>query len=352
MSRKTYMETNPPRGSQYINGELVHTATNQKLYHRLQVCTCFRETLKDRDTFSRAQAIKVMEKNFRKRQAHGYANLLEDRFTLEKSRPNGKEPFRTWLGYREITDIQRSTTKPEFFVLSILSAKTNRKYYEVYKCKSREDAQIFENTIKQAMADQDFIVRNGKPIDTVTVKDDPNRVRSMVHLEFQTSLESLEEDHRTSSMYQLTSPTPPEGYEYIEQYPQNSLPQPTYKAPPPSSPKIREPSPKIREPSPKIRAPSPRMRTPSPVAFQRAQPVMSSVKPTGTEGVTYIKFDPRTHDPLAADEGPVYMYMSRDSKTTSQDDSVTRMRNSTNAYSPQYNRDTYSRDQMNQQYAY
>jgi hypothetical protein len=294
-----------------------------------------------------------MEKNIKKRQAHGYANLLEDRFTLEKSKQGGKEPFRTWLGYREIADIQRSSTKPEFFVISVNSTRSNRKYYEVYKCKSREDAQKFESTVRQALSNPDYMVREGQPIDVVQVKDDPNRARSMVHLEFQTSLESLDDDNRASSMYQLTSPTPPEGYDYVEEREQSPLPQPNYKetyvhaAPSPS------PSPK------RVRTPSP-IPAPRPVQAVKAAPVMATA-PTytssGLEDVTYIQFDPRTRDPMAADEGPVYMYMYREDNTQQGNDyrngSVTRIGNNTGGeYSPAYDRGTYNRDRTTNQYNY
>ncbi|CAL8089915.1 unnamed protein product [Calicophoron daubneyi] len=315
MSRKSRGETGPPLGSQYIDGELVHTATNQKLYHRLQVCTCYRSTLKDKDSLSREQAAKILEKSLSKRQAHGFVNLLEDRFTLEKSKTGGREPFRTWLGYGEITDFQRSSTKPEFFVISIQSAKSSKKYYEVYKCKSADDAQKFESIVVQALADPEHVVRNRRAIDTMEVREDDDRIRSMAHLEFQTSLESLEEDHRTSSMYQLTSPTPPEGYEYLERELSDPVPQPAYRetyvrATPPHSP---TPPLKIRTPSPVLIR-----QTVEPVRAMAIKASPSTLK--GVDGVTYIKFDSRTNEPVIADEGPVYMYLCREERSLPQGD--------------------------------
>lgn len=299
MSRgKHKRESGIPRGSQYVDGQLIHIATNQKLYSRTHVCTVFRETLKTSEQFSKQNAIRVMEKNLKKRQAHGMANVLEDRFTLEKAKSSGKEPFRSWLAYREIADIQRSKTKPEYFVLSVDSELSHQKYYEVYKCKSKEDAYKFESYVKQALADPDSRIRDGPVLDVVPVNDEPGRVRSIAHLEFQTSFESLQGNERASTMYQATSPTPPEGYDYEES--------------PPPAPRVRTPISPVIERQKYVMAAAAPEPSPPPVRRRSPTPEYRATKPkVGLDDLTYISFDARTRRPYESSDGPVYMYLSR-----------------------------------------
>ncbi|CAH8512769.1 unnamed protein product [Dicrocoelium dendriticum] len=199
-----------PRGSQYINGKLVHMATNQKLYFQTSVSTVFRETLKPQEQFSKNAAERVMERNLRKRQSRGTMNVLEDQFTLEKNKLGTRSPFRPYLYYREIEEIQRSKTKPEYFVLSVDSEKSGLKYYEVYKCKTADDAYKFEKYVRQAMEDPEDRIREGQALGVVPVENNPDMRRSLVYVDFQTSMESLEENDRRSGLYQPSrqSPTP------------------------------------------------------------------------------------------------------------------------------------------------
>ncbi|CAL8089932.1 unnamed protein product [Calicophoron daubneyi] len=273
---------NPFRGPQNTNNRPTRMDGDQKIYERLQMCTCFRETLKKGENFDEAKAINVMERNLNKRQAHGYANLLEDRFTLEKMRANGRDMFRTWLGYREITDIQRSTTRPQFFVLSIQSAMSNKRYYEVYKCHSEEDSQKFETLIREALGSPDFRIHGENTFATVAVSEEPKRERSLAHIEFQSSLESLEEDSKANGAYQQANSTASEGC--AEKAP---IPEPihietyVHAAPPPPS---------------------------SPVAALSVEAEQAAE----TECVTFIAFDTNTRQPVVSDDGPAYMYMHRE----------------------------------------
>ncbi|KER23821.1 hypothetical protein T265_08367 [Opisthorchis viverrini] len=289
MSRqKKHRDSAAPRGSTYIDGQLIHMATQQKLFFQTHVCTINRETLKPGVPFRRADAERFMEKNLKKRQAHGIGNILEDRFTIEKHKSGGKDPFRSWVGYNEIVAIQRSKSKAEFFVLSV-DSKSGQNYYEVYKCKTKEDAYKFESYIKQAMEDAEHRVRDGPAIAVVSVVEDPDLRRSMVHIDFQTSQDSLDEDYRTSTVFQNTSPTPPAGYS--------------------TPPKARTPSP-VPVPQvvyqPTVRAEAP--RPPSPRRSPSPRPTKTI---NGLNDVTYIKYDPRTHYPRASLDGPIYMYLQR-----------------------------------------
>ncbi|TGZ62919.1 hypothetical protein CRM22_007173 [Opisthorchis felineus] len=285
---KKHRDSAAPRGSTYIDGQLIHMATQQKLFFQTHLCTINRETLKPGVPFRKAEAERFMEKNLKKRQAHGIGNILEDRLTIEKHKSGGKDPFRTWVGYNEIVAIQRSKTKAEFFVLSV-DSKSGQNYYEVYKCKTKEDAYKFENYIKQAMEDAEHRVRDGPAIAVVSVVEDPDLRRSMVHIDFQTSQDSLDEDYRTSTVFQNTSPTPPAGYS--------------------TPPKVRTPSP---VPVPQVvYQPTVRAEAPRPPSPRRSPSPRPTKNINGLNDVTYIKYDPRTHYPRASLDGPIYMYLQR-----------------------------------------
>lgn len=141
-----------------------------------------------------------------------------------------------------------------------------------------------ENFIKKAMEDEQKRLRDGPVLDVVPVVENPDLRRSLVHVDFQTSLESLDDNGRASTIYQVTSPTPPDGIQY----------------------------------SP------PRRYSPIEVtSVQRMQPVMASAPSPpvnkrqhsmeGLDGMTYIAFEPKTRRPVVSENGPVYMYLSRQS---------------------------------------
>ncbi|CAL8089918.1 unnamed protein product [Calicophoron daubneyi] len=343
------------RNSRATNGEYANTDAGQNVYQRIQTCPCYRKKLREGEEFKESEARQVMDNARKKRQSHATANMMEDKFTLVRTKPRGKEPFRTWLGYSEIANIQRSQKMGNFFVLSVDSANSRNRYYEVYKCKTDADAQAFENIVRQAKQDPEGKVR-GEPIGKESPKVNLSRQRTISHLEFQTLLDSSDEENRGNSVYELLSPTPPEEYDYEDKEPLSPAVQNKYKenyvrsapAQSPSPPVARAPSPVFRAPSPVFRAPSPVVRAPSPVVRApspevRAPPpiVRTSLpthivttgeptrevavkappppKPRGSEGLTYIEFDSRTQNPSVGDNGPVYMFMCRQDAELSED---------------------------------
>ncbi|CAH8512797.1 unnamed protein product [Dicrocoelium dendriticum] len=193
-SRKSQQDPAIPRGSQYIDGQLIHTATKQKLFFNTHVCTVYRHILNANERFVKLKAEQIMSKHMKKRQAHGIANILEDRFTIERHKTGGKDPFRPYLYYREIEDIQRSKRKPKYFVLSIQSEISGKKYYEVYKCKLDADAAKFEKYIRQAMEDEEKKVRDTSYLAVVPVAQPVDNRRSILNLDFLVGDTSDEED--------------------------------------------------------------------------------------------------------------------------------------------------------------
>ncbi|CAL8089920.1 unnamed protein product [Calicophoron daubneyi] len=308
---------------------------DQNVYQMMQMCPCFRRILRADEQLNSKTALRVLEKSYRRRQTHASVSLLEDRFVLRKKDSRGKEPFRSWLGYSEITDIQRGRRHPEFLVLSVQSANSRNKYYEVYKFKTEAEAREFERTVKEALANPEHRIRGGEAIGHETIREGTQRSRFLSHLEFQTLLDSSDEEYRSASMCELLSPTPPKGFEFVEEKSPSRVSLPAYEeryvqtaplrtySPPP---KIKEPQVIIREPQMVIREEPIMVKQSVPIArAPQPAPVVTTVeparevvvkappppKPSGSEGVTYIKFDPRTQNPSVAENGPVYMFTSR-----------------------------------------
>ncbi|CAH8512845.1 unnamed protein product, partial [Dicrocoelium dendriticum] len=315
-----------PRGSQYIDGQLIHTATNQKLFFNTHVCTVYREILKPSEPFLKTTAEHVMNKHTRKRQAHGTANILEDRFTIEPSKSGGKTPFRPYLYYREIQDIQRSKKKPEYFVLSILSEKSDKRYYEVYKCKGKEEASRFENYVRGAMNDPEKMVRDPSYIGVVPVSQTDDLRRSLANVVFEevpSSEEEEDEDHTVKVQKPDTT--------YVEK------------------PRVRESiPPPMLQTQPAVHAVPVQSASRSPKLSTR-----SSSFPSELPDVTCIYYEWKTGRPVINENGPFYMYCMRTESEYNQSPYGARKGQSMNDgmnYSPSYN-STYRPYQSNERSA-
>ncbi|TGZ62923.1 hypothetical protein CRM22_007176 [Opisthorchis felineus] len=176
---KKSSKTDPPRGSHMVDGYLVHTDTRQRLFYYVCVYTVFRKTLEAGEQLGPEEAIAVMKKHIRKKVARCVCFMLEDRLIFEKHKPKEKEPFRSWIAYEEIQDINRSPKKGEVFVLSIITSPEDHRYYEVYRCSKKDEAAQIEYYIQTALQDPGYRIRSGTPIDIVTVPECQERRRTI-----------------------------------------------------------------------------------------------------------------------------------------------------------------------------
>lgn len=293
-----------PRGSQYIDGRLIHEETKQKLFFQTHVCTVYREILERKEQFLRTSAEHCMIKNIRKRQTHATMSILEDRFTLEKNKRTARAPFRSFLFYREIFDIRRNPTKPEFFVISVDSEVSGKKYYEVYKCKSREDAYKVETYIRRALEDSDKMVRSESYLSVVPVPSVGSDLhRSLLHVDFDGSVSSLEDDYRRSSIRYNVNYAPSPDYRYR---PATASPLMVIQRPLQASAKSASPA-VPREISIYTSPPSPGTRRRASSLFY-----LPEKDRDGIEGdVTYLMFDGRSGNPVVNENGPIYMFCDR-----------------------------------------
>ncbi|KAH8867292.1 hypothetical protein EWB00_005444 [Schistosoma japonicum] len=271
---KSKRSTSKIRNSEPIDDILRHVGTKQYLFLETHICTIYRVTCSPGESFSESKALSLVEKYHRKRQSHCNAGLLEDRFSLERTKTTGKIPFRPWVSYKEIMHMYVSHTRPEYFVLCIDSQRSLQKYYEIYKCKSAANTRKVEELMRRAMNDPDKKLHDVSALRQVAVKDS-DRVRS---------LPNFEEENIRDTMVEDTSPSPP--YHYPSPPPVCQLPSPVMVSPVKQVPVYNALSP-----------------SPGPLNFER-------YNVDDLENVTYIKLDPNK-GPMIDKEGPIYMFFSR-----------------------------------------
>ncbi|XP_018645814.1 hypothetical protein Smp_075400.1 [Schistosoma mansoni] len=270
---KTKRSTSRVRNSEPIDDILRHVGTKQYLFLETHICTIYRVTCAPGEKFSESKALSLIEKYHRKRQSHCNAGLLEDRFSLERTKTTGKIPFRPWVSYKEIMHFYVSHSRPEFFALCIDSQRSLQKYYEIYKCKSAANVRKVEELMRRAMNDPDKKLHDVNALRQVAVKDS-DRIRS---------LPNFEEENVRDTMVEDRSPSPP--YQYPSPPPVRQLPSPVMVAP-------------VRQ------VPVYNAASPSPLLnFER-------YNVDDLENVTYIKLDPNK-GPMIDKEGPIYMFFSR-----------------------------------------
>ncbi|XP_018645815.1 hypothetical protein Smp_075390 [Schistosoma mansoni] len=142
-----------------IDEALRYAGTKQYIFLQVHVCAIHQVTVRNSTDFHEADALCYIEKYYKKRRAHCTAALLEDRICLRRVKQSGKMPFHSWVLYNEIKHVFISQKRPEYFVLCIDSNHDQRKYFEIYKCKSAEHVKQIEEKIKAAMRDPDKLLR-------------------------------------------------------------------------------------------------------------------------------------------------------------------------------------------------
>ncbi|CAH8288096.1 unnamed protein product [Heterobilharzia americana] len=272
---KSKRSTSKVRNSEPIDDILRHVGTKQYLFLETHICTIYRVTCAPGETFSESKAMSLIEKYHRKRQAHCNAGLLEDRFSLERTKTTGKIPFRPWVSYKEISHFYVSNTRPEYFVLCVDSQRSLQKYYEIYKCKTPANVRKVEELMRRAMNDPDKKLRDINALRQVAVKDS-DRIRSLPNFDEENIRDTMIEDENNRS------PSP--HYQYPSPTPVRKLPSPVMVSP-------------VKQIHVNAAAPSPLIN------YER-------YNVDDLENVTYIKIDP-SKGPMIDKEGPIYMFFSR-----------------------------------------
>lgn len=106
----------------------------------------------------------VMNHLHKKRQSHCILYCLEDSLRFAKSKAFSAQPLRNFVTYKAIKHIFIFREKPDVFMLCIDSGQSNKRTYEAYKCKRKEDVfTLCEMTFK-ASKDPEFKLRSSVPL--------------------------------------------------------------------------------------------------------------------------------------------------------------------------------------------
>ncbi|THD27688.1 hypothetical protein D915_001585 [Fasciola hepatica] len=132
----------------------------QRTIHKALVYAVYRYSLEPSERISIDHALRILDKYHRRKHAECMLYLLEDQMVFRKIRRDGNNPFRTRVTYKELMGFRRDLKHKHHFVMLINSEMSHVRYYEVYKCKYKEDVDMIERCIFKAMEDPDSILRS------------------------------------------------------------------------------------------------------------------------------------------------------------------------------------------------
>lgn len=124
------------------------------------VYAVYRYSLEPHERISIDYAQRIMVKYRRKKHAECLLHFFEDRMVFQKAKSQENSPFRTWVGYKELLGFRRDLKYKTMFVMLINSEVSHARYYEVYRCKNKEDIHMVEQCVRRAMEDPEGLLRS------------------------------------------------------------------------------------------------------------------------------------------------------------------------------------------------
>ncbi|TGZ62921.1 hypothetical protein CRM22_007175 [Opisthorchis felineus] len=194
-----------PRGSKYVDGQIVHTETNQRLYFRTPVHAVCRKQFDPSRTLSPSDLEDFVKAHYKERSVYGAITALEDRFLLEPNASRKKAMFHSGLGYHEIEAVYESIFAPQFVVLNV-RPECGLKYCELYKFKQASDAAEFTMVISTAIQNPSSMIGRGLGSPKTLKPSNLGLFRPMSHMEFQVNPDTLGIPKRH---FQIDCPTSP-----------------------------------------------------------------------------------------------------------------------------------------------
>ncbi|VDP80364.1 unnamed protein product [Echinostoma caproni] len=146
------------------DGSALDRKTRQPLFFECHVCILGRSKLAKDETFSANKAEVLMNHLYRKRQSHCVLYCLEDSIRFEKSKRLSAQPMRNFVTYRAIKHIFIFREKPDVFMLCIDSGRSDRRTYEAFKCKMKEDVITLCEMAFKASKDPEYKLRDVTPL--------------------------------------------------------------------------------------------------------------------------------------------------------------------------------------------
>ncbi|CAH8602498.1 unnamed protein product [Dicrocoelium dendriticum] len=171
--RKRGHEVTSPMGSRHLSNPSVHSdtvdkKTKQLLFFETKVCILGRSTLRNDESYTQVKAEVLMNRFYDKRQSHCILYCLEDCLRFEKTKCMGMQPLRNFVKYKHIRHVFIFEDKPNVFMLCIDSGRSNRRTYEAFKCKRKEDVLALCEIIYKASQDPNSVLHDLVPIREVS----------------------------------------------------------------------------------------------------------------------------------------------------------------------------------------
>ncbi|KER23820.1 hypothetical protein T265_08366 [Opisthorchis viverrini] len=273
-----------PRGSKYVDGQIVHTETNQRLYFRTPVHAVCRKQFDPSRTLSSSDLEDFVKAHYKERSVYGAITALENRFLLEPNASRKKAMFHSGLGYHEIEAVYESSFAPQFVVLNV-RPECGLKYCELYKFKQASDAAEFTAVISTAIQNPSLMNIRGLGNSNTLEPSNVGLHRPMSHMEFQVNPDTLSIPKWHSQIDFPTSPIVPQEWSHIPQV------SPHYQL-------------KVQQEN----LDYPPLQRRDLVTFSKRTPSRRVQLLFQLKDITFIGFKPRTREPFENLHGPVFMY--------------------------------------------
>lgn len=151
-----------------VHSDSVDKRTKQLLFFETRVCILGRSMLHKDETYTQAKAEVLMNRFYDKRQSHCMLYCLEDSLRFAKTKFIGVQPLRNFVKYKHIRHVFIFEDKPNVFMLCIDSGRSNRRSYEAFKCKRKEDVLALCEIIYKASQDPNSVLRDMAPVREVS----------------------------------------------------------------------------------------------------------------------------------------------------------------------------------------
>ncbi|CAL8100076.1 unnamed protein product [Calicophoron daubneyi] len=268
----------------------VDRKTKQVVQKEIRVAQMGRSKVKNETQFSETTAQSLAEQHLKKRRSLRPAYFLVDRIRFEGG------GFHQYLTYREIQRCYRFMARPDVFMLYTVSEKNGEHAYETYKCRDPADVEAIRDLIYAASSDPQRLLQDVGPTRLASMSSSSSS-------EYYVDKKGQSMTPRSRSLEQSYYPAP---RQYI-------APEPTFYDPP----QHVQAAATSRTPVTLYDAEdgiSSDEEYPLEVVRMGPKKSVKSVPPTnantGSGLITYLRND-NVHGTYIADDGPIYMYVSR-----------------------------------------
>ncbi|KAA3670382.1 uncharacterized protein DEA37_0007781 [Paragonimus westermani] len=182
-----------------VQADTLDRKTRQQLFYECHACILGRTKLQKEEPFTQTKAEVLMNRQYGKRQSHCVLYCLEDSIRFEKTKLLGIQPLRNFVQYKSIKHVFIFEEKADAFMLCIDSGRSDRRTYEGFKCKRKEDVLAICDLIYKASQDPEHLLRDMVPIRDVSRYSDLS-----IPIRYHSATEVRHSTHPTHSLSDMT----------------------------------------------------------------------------------------------------------------------------------------------------